>query len=572
MGEFRSLIAPLHKCFNHRKNTMKRKTHTKKLLAAVSVAGLILSSTTAHAEAIYTWLGTVDDDWENADNWDDNGIPVDTFPDTPALDLRTAEGNIIIQGAAPTDNIPTFSGGNAFSNTNESTPQIQMRLGTMTVNVETWRGRGLVHRGPWSSSVGSAGGNGLAVLNYNVIQGTSQGLNRDNNSLMDWTVHANGTLNISTSASTLQMAYSSSRTIGFNLPGGTLNFVDSALELEGYVGNFFDFTAPGASVTANFGGDFPDLNSVNTAISDDIHFISSTSLDLVAVDNGDDTFTVTPMAIGSPFPLTITQNASTPGTFDFEWDSQPGKIYDLLTSTDLATPISEWPIYDDGVTVYESIPSAGETTTRTAVPSSDPRRFFAMRETDAPPPPPLFAVDFEEDNGGFTASTDEGTAWEWGTPDSSGPGGTVDAGNDADPGTGRAWGTNLGAYDDGAGDPGFYANPTTNSRLISPDIDLTEVAAAELTFAQAIDLDPNDSAVVRIYDAGTGDEIVGGDFPLTVTDPNLTEAPWEASGPHTLPVGSTIRIEWIILNGTGGALADYTGWYIDDVVVTETTP
>ncbi len=147
----------------------------------------------------------------------------------------------------------------------------------------------------------------------------------------------------------------------------------------------------------------------------------------------------------------------------------------------------------------------------------------------------------------------------------------MDAGNDADPGTGRAWGTNLGAYDDGAGDPGFYADPTDNSRLISPEIDLTEVAAAELTFAQAIDLHEGDSAVVRIYDTGTGDEIVGGDFPLTVTDPDITEAPWETSGPHALPVGSMIRIEWI-LNGTGGAEADFMGWYIDDVTVTEIVP
>ena len=282
-------------------------------------------------------------------------------------------------------------------------------------------------------------------------------------------------------------------------------------------------------------------------------------------------FELTVISERSVIPLIIQPNAETAGSYDFEWDSQPGKIYDLLTSTDLADPVAEWPVYDDGETVHESIPSAGETTTLTAVPSADPRRFFAIRETDAPPPPPLLDVDLEDDDGGFTTSTGEGTAWEWGTPDSSGLGGIVDAGNDADPGTGGAWGTNLGEWNDGAGDPGFYADPTVNSRLISPEIDLTEVAAAELTFAQAIDLHGDDSAFVRIYDATTGDEIVGGDFPLTVTDPDITQAPWESSGPHELPVGSTIRIEWI-LDGTGGADADFMGWYIDDVVVTESTP
>ncbi len=264
---------------------------------------------------------------------------------------------------------------------------------------------------------------------------------------------------------------------------------------------------------------------------------------------------------GLTFSLTITKNPDTPGTFDFEWASQPGKLYDLLTSTDLADPISEWPIYDDGETVYGAIPTAGETTTLTAVPSSDPRRFFALREYDAPPPPPLLNVDFEDDNGGFTTSTDAGTAWEWGTPTSTGFGGTVSAGND---GSAKCWGT-------GIGNPGFYANPTTNSRLISPGIDLTSVAAAELSFAHAIDLVSTDSAVVRVFNTDTDEEIVGGAFPLTISDDNLSAAPWEASGPLVLPVGAPIRIEWI-LSGTGGTTEDFMGWYIDDVLVTETTP
>ncbi|MCU0779538.1 MAG: sialate O-acetylesterase [Akkermansiaceae bacterium] len=87
-----------------------------------------------------------------------------------------------------------------------------------------------------------------------------------------------------------------------------------------------------------------------------------------------------------PFNLVITPNAA-PGLYDFQWNSQAGKVYDLLTSTDLATPTAEWPIYNDGETLHKAIPSAGETTTLTAVPCADPRRFFAVREYDAPPPP-----------------------------------------------------------------------------------------------------------------------------------------------------------------------------------------
>ena len=84
------------------------------------------------------------------------------------------------------------------------------------------------------------------------------------------------------------------------------------------------------------------------------------------------------------FQLTITPNGD---AFDFSWPSQEDKVYDLLTSTDLADSISEWPIYHDGETLYEAIPSGGDTTTLTAVPSPDPRRFFAVRGYDAPPPP-----------------------------------------------------------------------------------------------------------------------------------------------------------------------------------------
>lgn len=93
---------------------------------------------------------------------------------------------------------------------------------------------------------------------------------------------------------------------------------------------------------------------------------------------------VTPdLTTPSTFQLVITPNGA---NFDFSWDSQTGKFYDLLTSTDLATPIAEWPVYDPdgpgGADPLGDIPSAGATTTLTAVPSSDPRRFFSIREND----------------------------------------------------------------------------------------------------------------------------------------------------------------------------------------------
>ncbi len=96
-----------------------------------------------------------------------------------------------------------------------------------------------------------------------------------------------------------------------------------------------------------------------------------------------------PASPAASFKLTITR-ATPPATgYDFKWDCRPGKVYDLVTSTDLATPISGWPVYDPagggGNDPYRNISAAGSTITLTGVPSSGPKRFFAVVEKDAPP-------------------------------------------------------------------------------------------------------------------------------------------------------------------------------------------
>jgi hypothetical protein len=81
--------------------------------------------------------------------------------------------------------------------------------------------------------------------------------------------------------------------------------------------------------------------------------------------------------------LTITPNGA---NYDFSWNSQNGKLYRLVTSTDLATPIAEWPVYNDGVNPgYDGIlPSGTGTNTLTAVVPIGPKRFFAVVESNAP--------------------------------------------------------------------------------------------------------------------------------------------------------------------------------------------
>jgi hypothetical protein len=265
-----------------------------------------------------------------------------------------------------------------------------------------------------------------------------------------------------------------------------------------------------------------------------------------------------------PEPSTATVLTITPATapdtgFDLEWESQAGKLYNLRTSPDLAGEIPAWTLVEGDI---EATPPAN---VRNVSPG-DATRFYVLEEFDAPPPPPLLEEDFEDGDGNFTAATVEGTDWEHGTPDSSGIGGTVDSGNG---GSANAWATNLGTVSSAAADPGFYADPT-HTALRSPVIDLTGAAGAELTFAEAADFPDTDTAVVNLINAATDDVIAE----IHVSeDGDIGNAEWNGVGPIDLAagVGQEVRIEWRF-EGVGGTTDDFMGWYVDDVVVTETAP
>jgi hypothetical protein len=279
-------------------------TSQKRNLLLLAIVGLAIACSDFAARsanaAIYTWLGTSDSDWTNTANWDANGVPVDTVAGGN-LDQINSTDRIIINGPAPTVNVPTFSGGNAFSGATSNTPQVDLLGGAFTVSQAVWNNQGLVHRtGDWNSSVGDGNlGNGLAVYNFNML---GNQMSRDDNNDMTWTVEADGTLNITNPGSTLDFAYSSTRCVDFHLNGGSVTF-SKAIGLDGYADNYFDFTAPGASVTADFGGSFTDIGAVDTAIGNNIHFISTNSQTIGSQDNGDGTFTVSVIPEPSTFAL-----------------------------------------------------------------------------------------------------------------------------------------------------------------------------------------------------------------------------------------------------------------------------
>jgi hypothetical protein len=81
--------------------------------------------------------------------------------------------------------------------------------------------------------------------------------------------------------------------------------------------------------------------------------------------------------------LRIAANPSNPGNYDFDWDSQSGKIYDLVSSTDLTTAPATWSVWDG----RSDIASGGTVTSLANVPGGgDLRRFFVVVEKNPPAP------------------------------------------------------------------------------------------------------------------------------------------------------------------------------------------
>lgn len=74
--------------------------------------------------------------------------------------------------------------------------------------------------------------------------------------------------------------------------------------------------------------------------------------------------------------LSLTASADTPGAFDFEWTSNEGRTYDLVSSTNLSDPIETWEVFGE----FSDIAPTGEATTLEGVPVADAKRFFAIVE------------------------------------------------------------------------------------------------------------------------------------------------------------------------------------------------
>lgn len=75
----------------------------------------------------------------------------------------------------------------------------------------------------------------------------------------------------------------------------------------------------------------------------------------------------------SPLQLLITEGES---GFDLSWESTEGRVYDLVNSPDLSTPVSQWAVYESNSEIAATAPL----NTLTGVSPAETKRFFALIE------------------------------------------------------------------------------------------------------------------------------------------------------------------------------------------------
>ena len=243
--------------------------------------------------------------------------------------------------------------------------------------------------------------------------------------------------------------------------------------------------------------------------------------------------------------LTDVSSDSGAGTISFSWESKAGKLYNLRSEADPALIAAveplDWPISDGNFDIAATPP---ENTLTIPIPA-DLTRLFVIEGFPAPPVS-IFSDDFEGGQGGWTTGTEGavGTMWELGLP-GFGP----EAANSPT----SCFGTNLTA---------LYAEDA-DVWLRSPPIDLTNTGGATLNYFEWRDIETAfDSGRVVVLDATDNSEIAEIENPIDGFSNG-----WENVSQQIPPaaLGREIKIEFRFQSDD---IANFPGWYIDDVLVT----
>jgi hypothetical protein len=252
--------------------------------------------------------------------------------------------------------------------------------------------------------------------------------------------------------------------------------------------------------------------------------------------------------------LVITPHASNPGNYDFEWNSQAGKVYDLVSATDLSTAPTTWPVWD----AQSNIASGGATTTLSDIPGGgDLKRFFAVVETTPQAAVSLpFVDDFNDTAVGPWVQTN-GTYTHNGSALGVVAGSGVGGASVEVPGLG------------GAGTAGFTAtvvlDPVTNATAGFGLLSGSSNFGAANNKYYLVDIAPDSGGRIRIaqIDMSESGTVVIGDTGL-----QTAAISYSTAEVYTLTVTGSY--------GTGGLTLDYTvtstGGDNVNLVVTDPTP
>ncbi len=178
--------------------------------------------------------------------------------------------------------------------------------------------------------------------------------------------------------------------------------------------------------------------------------------------------------------------------------------------------------------------------------------------------PVIVFQDSMENGIGEWTHSGTGDNWEHGSP-ASGPGCAYSGSS--------VWATNLS---------GNYGTESMNASLVSPQIDLSGISSAQLTFQHFYNTDTGyDGAIVEISSDGGNSWTQltpSGGYPAIIDDSNgnplgpvpayssYTGARWhEAVFDISAFKGKNVNIRFRF--GTDRAISRFSGWYIDDVVV-----